>query len=141
MALFPSEAWLKEYVERINDSTEFQEVAATWEGDICFIFEAQPDKGLADDLWTWMDLWHGKCRDSKYGLSPEEGEKARFVIRAPYSRWKQVISQDLDPIKGMMSGKLKLKGDILTMVRHVKAAKALVKVAGTVETEFLDDQS
>ncbi|MCW3037541.1 MAG: putative sterol carrier protein [Actinobacteria bacterium] len=141
MALFPSEVWLKEYVDKINSSKEYEEAAATWEGDICFIFEAQPDKGLADDLWAWMDLWHGKCRDSKYGLSPEEGEKARFVIRAPYSRWKQVITQDLDPIKGMMSGKLKLKGDILTMIRHVKAAKALVNVAGTVETEFLDDQA
>jgi hypothetical protein len=31
--------------------------------------------------------------------------------------------------------------DILTMIRHVKAAKALVNVAGTVETEFLDDQA
>jgi putative sterol carrier protein len=140
MALFPSEAWLKEYVDKINSSKEYEDAAATWEGDICFIFEAQPDKGLAEDLWAWMDLWHGKCRDYKYELSPEEGEKARFVIRAPYSRWKQVITQDLDPIKGMMSGKLKLKGDILTMVRHVKAAKALVNVAGTVETEFIDDQ-
>jgi putative sterol carrier protein len=138
MALFPSEAWLKEYVDKINDSKEFEQAGATWEGDICFVFQAQPDIGLADDLWVWMDLWHGTCRDSKYEVSPQEGEKARFVIRAPYARWKQVIAQDLDPIKGMMSGKLKLKGDILTMIRQVKAAKALVNVAGTVDTEFLD---
>jgi putative sterol carrier protein len=39
-----------------------------------------------------------------------------------------------------MSGKLKLKGDILHMIRHVKAAKALVNVAGTVDTQILDDQ-
>jgi putative sterol carrier protein len=138
MALFPSEAWLKEYVDKINSSREFEEAAATWEGDISYVFQAQPDIGLADDLWVWMDLWHGTCRDSKYEVTPQEGEKARFVIRAPYSRWKQVIAQDLDPIKGMMSGKLKLKGDILTMIRQVKAAKALVNVAGTVDTEFLD---
>jgi putative sterol carrier protein len=138
MALFPSEAWLKEYVDKINSSKEFEEAAATWEGDISYVFQAQPDIGLADDLWVWMDLWHGTCRDSKYEVTPQEGEKARFVIRAPYSRWKQVIAQDLDPIKGMMSGKLKLKGDILTMIRQVKAAKALVNVAGTVDTEFLD---
>jgi putative sterol carrier protein len=138
MALFPSEAWLKEYVDKINSSKEFEEAAATWEGDISYVFQAQPDVGLADDLWVWMDLWHGTCRDSKYELSPDEGEKARFVIRAPYARWKQVITQELDPIKGMMSGKLKLKGDILHMIRHVKAAQALVTVAGTVDTEFLD---
>lgn len=139
MALFPSEAWLKEYVEKINASKEFEEAAARWEGDICFIFEAQPDKGIADDLWAWMDLWHGKCRDSKYDLSPEEGQKARFIIRAPYARWKEVITKELDPIKGMMLGRLKLTGDIATMIRHVKAAKAIVNVAGTVETEFMAD--
>ena len=137
--MYPSEAWMKEWTEKINASKEFEDAAATWEGDICFVFKAQPDKGLADDLWTWMDLWHGKCRDYKYDLSPEEGEKARFVIQAPYSRWKEVVTQELDPIKGMMAGKLKLKGDIFTMIRHVKAAKAIVNVAGTVETEFIDE--
>jgi putative sterol carrier protein len=50
-----------------------------------------------------------------------------------------VISQELDPVKGMMSGKLKLKGEILTMIRHVQAAKAFVAVTGTVQTEFIDE--
>jgi putative sterol carrier protein len=141
MALFPSEAWLTECVDKLNASKEYEEAAATWEGDLCFVIEAQPDIGIPTDLWTWVDLWHGKCRDFKYDLSPEEGEKARFSIRAPYPRWKQVVRQELDPVKGMMSGKLKLKGDIFTMIRHVKAAKAFVQVTGSVETEFIDEQT
>ena len=46
MADFPSEEWLKLYVERINSSKEYQEAAATWEGDIAYVFEAEPDKGV-----------------------------------------------------------------------------------------------
>jgi len=141
MALFPSEAWLTECVDKLNTSEEYEKAAATWEGDLCFVVEAQPDIGIATDLWTWMDLWHGKCRDFRYGLSPEEGEKARFTIRAPFSRWKQVVKQELDPVKGLMSGKLRLKGDIFTMIRHVKSAKAFVHVTGTVQTEFIDEQA
>ena len=141
MAVFPSEEWLKEYVERINDSPEYREAAVTWEGDIAYVFEPEPDKGVPDEIWAWLDLWHGECREGKYGITPEEGEKARFIIRAPYSRWKEVIRKELDPVKGMMQGKLKLKGDLPTIVRYVKAANELVNLAQTVPTEFVDEKA
>jgi putative sterol carrier protein len=138
MARFPSEEWLAEYVQRINDSGSYREAAASWEGDVAYVIEAEPDKGVAEDVWAWLDLWHGECRDGKL-VSPADGERARFVIRAPYSRWKEVIKKELDPVKGMMQGKLKLKGDLPTIVKHVKAANELVNLAQTVPTEFADE--
>jgi putative sterol carrier protein len=138
---FPSKEWLDVYVERINGSSEFREAAATWEGDISYVFEAEPDKGVHEEIWAWLDLWHGECRDARYAIPPDEGEKAKFIIRAPYSRWKEVIKKDLDPVKGMMQGKLKLKGDLPTIVRYVKAANELVNLAGSVPTEFVDEKS
>jgi putative sterol carrier protein len=140
MARFPSEQWLKEYVERINRSQGYKEAAADWEGDVAYMIEAEPDKGVPEDVWAWLDLWHGECRDGKI-VGPEEGEKARFVIKAPYSRWKQVIQKELDPVKGMMQGKLKLQGDLPTIIRYVKAAQELVNLAQTVPTEFADEAS
>jgi putative sterol carrier protein len=141
VAVFPSEEWLKEYVVRINESPEYREAASTWEGDIAYVFEPEPDKGVPDEIWAWLDLWHGECREGKYAITPEEGEKARFIIRAPYSRWKEVIRKELDPVKGMMQGKLKLKGDLPTIVRYVKAANELVNLAQTVPTEFVDEKA
>jgi putative sterol carrier protein len=138
VARFPSEEWLKEYVERINDSPAYREAAATWEGDVAYVIEAEPDKGVPDDVWAWLDLWHGECREGKL-TTAEEGAKARYIIRAPYSRWKDVINKELDPIKGMMQGKLKLQGDLPTIVRYVKAANELVNLAQTVPTEFPDE--
>jgi putative sterol carrier protein len=138
VAEFPSEAWLAEYVARINSSASYREAAAAWEGDVALVIEAEPDKGVPEDVWTWVDLWHGECRQARI-VTPEEGEKARFVVRAPYSRWKEVIRKDLDPVKGMMQGKLRLKGDLPTIVRNVKAASELVNLAGTVPTEFPDE--
>ena len=132
---------VKEYVDLINSSKEYEEAAATWEGDLCYVFEAEPDKGVPNDVYAWVDLWHGKCRGYKFDLPAEEGDAAKFIIRAPYSRWKQVIMKELDPIKGMMQGKLKLKGDLPTIVRYVKAANELVNIARQVPTEFVDDQS
>jgi putative sterol carrier protein len=141
MPLFPSSEWLEEYAARINMSPAYREAAATWEGDVSYVFEPEPDKGVDEEIWAWLDLWHGECRGSRYGLPPEEGERARFIIRAPYSRWKEVIRKELDPVKGMMQGKLKLTGDLPTIVRYVKAANELVNLAGTVPTQFVDEQA
>jgi putative sterol carrier protein len=140
MAVFPSREWTEIYVERINASPEYREAAASWEGDVCFVFEAEPDMGV-EETWAWFDLWHGACREWRYDITSDEGGTAKFVIRAPYSRWKDVINKELDPIKGMMQGKLKLKGDLPTLVRYVKAANELVNLAGTVPTEFVDERA
>lgn len=140
MALYPSKEWLELYVEKINSSKDYEEAAAAWEGDVTFCFQGEPDKGVPADIYAWLDLWHGKCREGKYDVPKEDGENAKFVIRAPYSRWKEVIRKELDPIKGMMQGKLKLTGDLPTIVRYVKASNELVNVAAQVPTEFVDEQ-
>ena len=138
MARFPEEEWLKEFVERLNQSSSYREAAATWEGDVALVIEAEPDKGVPEDVWAWLDLWHGECREGRI-TSEEEGSKAKFIVRAPYSRWKEVIRKELDPVKAMMQGKLKLKGDLPTIVRHVKATNELVNLSQTVPTEFPDE--
>jgi putative sterol carrier protein len=68
----------------------------------------------------------------------DKAATAPFCITGEYSQWKQVLLKELDPIKGMMQGKLKLKGDLPTIVRYVKAAQELVNAASRVDTEFLD---
>lgn len=138
MAIFPSDEWLRIYQDRINGSAEYREAAATWEGAIAFVFEAEPDRGVPEDLWAWLDLWHGDCREARM-VTPEEGRRAPYVIRAPYTRWKEVLAGNLDPVRGMMQGKLRLQGDLPTIIRHVRAANELVHLTSTVPTEFLDE--
>lgn len=140
MAVFPSEEWTKLYVDAVNSSAAYKEAAAGWEGDLSYLFQAEPDKGVPEDIYGWFDLWHGECRQYTYNAPKEEAERAKFILSAPYSRWKEVIKGDLDPIKGMMQGKLKLKGSLPTMVRYVKASNELVALAASIPTEFIDEQ-
>ena len=50
-----------------------------------------------------------------------------------------MLRKELEPIKGMMQGKLKLKGDLPTIVRAVQAAQELVNSAAKLDTKFLDE--
>ncbi len=141
MALFPSEQWLADYVARINSSSAYAAAAATWEGDLVFVYEAEPAAGVPEDRYAWLDLWHGRCRSARMLDGPEDPQArtARFTIRAPYGRWKQVLRKELDPIAGMMQGKLRVSGDLPTIIRYVKAANVLVELASQVDTQFADE--
>jgi putative sterol carrier protein len=136
VALFPSEEWITLYRDLINASQEYREAGRTWEGDIAFVFEAEPDRGIAEDLVAWLDLRHGTCHGARM-IGPEDGARAEYEIRAPYSRWREVVLGDLDPVKGMMQGKLKVRGDLPNIVRHVRAANELVHLTTQVPTEFI----
>ncbi|MEX2102093.1 MAG: sterol carrier protein, partial [Actinomycetota bacterium] len=85
MAIFPSAAWIDGFADAINASEAYRSAAATWEGAIAFVFEAEPDRGVPDDVWALLDLWHGACREARI-VDAEEGGRAPYVIRAPYSR-------------------------------------------------------
>jgi putative sterol carrier protein len=135
---FPTDGWFRAFVAEVNASQEYRLAAADWEGDIAFLILAEPDKHVPEDVWGWLDLWHGECRGGGI-VTPERGAEARYLITAPYSRWKDVLLGELDPIKGMMQGKLKVRGDLPTIIRYVRAANELVRLTGEVDTVFPDE--
>ena len=94
---------------------------------------------MPEDLWGYLDLWHGMCRGGRAIASAERRPAAAYTLTAPYSRWKDVVEGELDPIKGMMQGKLRVHGDLPTIVRYVQAANELVRLTGRIDTQFPDE--
>ena len=139
MFMFPSNEWVAHYKDAINGNPTYKVGGANWDkGVVALICKAKAEYGIAEDTGIWLDLHKGVCRDAKI-VSSAEALKAPFCITGEYDRWKQVIRKELDPIKGMLQGKLRLKGDLPTIVRYVDASKALVDSAGLVPTKFPDD--
>ena len=135
---FASDRWCQELIGAINGSTAYHEAARDWEGDVAFLIQADPDRGMRDDVWGYLDLWHGGCRGGGV-VDRAKGESAAYVISAGYRRWKDVVRGDLDPVRAMMQGKLRVRGDLPTILRYVQAAHELVALCGTVPTRFPDD--
>ncbi len=134
MARFPSDEWVTEYAQKLNENKNYEEAARTWEGD--FLFVVTPDEGLDREYVVYLDLWHGKCRDAK--LLQNRGEKsAEYAYEGPYSNWKKLIRGEIDPIKGLMTRKFRLRGNMLKVMRATRAASELVSTAKMVQTEFI----
>jgi putative sterol carrier protein len=136
MVIFSPE-WVEAYKKEVQGSPSYKKAAAAWEGDMTLVVQAD-GSALAQDCYIYMDLWHGEARDIRL-VGAEEGAKAKFVITGGYERWKQVVKGELEPIKGMMQGKLKLRGNLAYVVRFVAAAKELVSCTAKVPTRYLDE--
>jgi putative sterol carrier protein len=132
---FPSDAWVKALMEELNQSAAYAEAAQTWEGDFYFVVDAGGP--LTQPVVLYMDLWHGKCREA-FEVTDQSAKNPVFRMSAPPATWKKVLTKKLDPIQGLMTGQLKLKGNMAMVMKSVKAAKELVEATTRVETEFPD---
>ncbi len=129
--------WISVLEKTVQEDAAYKEAGKTWEGSITIHFRADPAVGIDRDIHVLMDLWHGDCRSMRL-VPPKVGQAGAYVITGDYDKWKAVMSGELDTVKGMMQGKLKLKGDMATVVRQVAAAKRMVELVGMVDTRFPD---
>jgi putative sterol carrier protein len=132
---FPSDEWIKELSRQLNASDSYEKSAKDWEGDFVFIIE--PDDAYDTTAYLFLGLYHGKSPDAALIGSADERE-AEFLLSAPFSSWRQVIEGKLDPIQGMMTRKLKVKGNLMKIMRYPKAAKEIVSCCALVPTDFAD---
>jgi putative sterol carrier protein len=133
MPLFGTEEWVDAYIKELNSNETYAEAAKNWEGD--FVFIIKQDDALDHDLFLWIDLWHGKARGGKT-LNAADEVDAAFTFEGPYSNYMKLVEGTLDPIKGLVTGKFSLKGDITKVMRAVKAAQELVRTIRLTDTEF-----
>ena len=132
---FPSDVWVKAMMADLNQSETYAAAAKNWEGD--FLFIVQPAGSLDHSVGLYMDLQHGKC-NSAYAVTDLDTVKPVFRLTGPVSAWKLVMTKKLDPMQAMMTGKLKLQGNMGIVMRNVRAAKELVESCTRIDTLFPD---
>jgi putative sterol carrier protein len=138
---FPSAEWVAAYKDAINGNPAYKTSGREWtHGVITLVVTANPALGIPEDGCIWLDLHQGVCREAKLVKRADADAGSAFVILGDYARWKQVLKKELEPIKGMMQGKLKLtKGQLPVIVRFVQAARDLVESSTMVATQFPDE--
>jgi len=129
---FATDDRIKALKLELNQSKAYHEAAKNWEGD--FYFVVKTDNGnLPSDVYLYMDLWHGECREA-HAVADPTTILPEFVIEAPPAIWRKVIQKQLDPIQGLVTLQLKLKGPMLKIMKAPRAAIELVACCTQIET-------
>ena len=137
---FGSPEWAKAYCKALNENENYKDAAGPdgfppdgWEGD--FLFVVEPSGNLDHEIRIFVGLYHGECTGAKV-LAEGEDSDAEFIYSGPYDSWEQVLKKELDPIRGLLSGKFKLQGDMAKVLKAVRAAQELVNTTLMIDTEF-----
>ena len=139
--LFPSPEWASEFCKRLRENQKYRDSAKKWEGSILFSTINLPREVREvlgrDSVGFLLVLWHGDCRGYKWFDDVSEGEaEADYVLEANYDVWLKVIKGELDPIKALITKKIRIKkGSITTIMRFTLAAINMVKTAQQVPTK------
>ncbi|NLI70901.1 MAG: hypothetical protein GX364_08575 [Firmicutes bacterium] len=135
MALYGSSEWLDLFKETINADQEFQAAAARFSASMTI---ATSIKGLPKPFYVWMDFHRGKMREWAY-MARTSDKKSDFVFNSDYYTWKAICRGEMDVIRAVVSGKIKLSGNRLKMLAQTKASLALLKVMEKLDTSFPDE--
>ena len=128
---FLSEEWAGALKDAINASDAYRAAASDWEGDFYFIADMKDKSTRA----IYLDLWHGKCRQAEF-LADPSSKSPEFQITADMEKWKKVLAGKLDPVQGMVTRQIKLDGNLVKIMKNVKAAQELVRCATKVPTVY-----
>jgi putative sterol carrier protein len=135
---FPSAEWAEAYRHAINQNVAYKKSAAAWEqGAIALVALADAQAGLAEAHGMILDLKHGSCNGVIHTTDRARIDQTPFVIEASYANWKAVMRGELDPVRAMLGGQLKLtRGHLPTIIRDVEGARQLVLSASAIDTAF-----
>ena len=135
--LFGTQAWADALAGAVNASSEYRNAAKAWgdgfNGNVLLVFDA--DGALPTGVSLLVRLSKGVCQGASFvpgSSSPEAG----FGLRAAFSTWRDVLQRRTMAATAILTGKMKVDGDKMTLLKHTAAHRALVACAAAIDTEF-----
>ena len=132
---FGSPEWARTLQEEINDSSEYRNAAAKWglgfNGDMLFVFES--DATLPQPVRLLIRLQGGNCRLAQF-VDGAEQPTVGFTLRAPFALWRSILERKALAATAILTGKLKVDGERMTLLKHTAANRALIHCTASVDT-------
>ena len=129
---FPSAEWASAYQKALNDNPAYREAAAAWVGDILLLVRPADASSAAPGVH--LVLAHGECSAATYHADAR-AVSSEFVYEGTAENWERLLRHELDPVKAIMDGTFRIKGNLLKAMRFTKAAQELVETASLVPAD------
>ena len=125
---FGSSEWLNAYVKLFNENPELIDSLGDFTARIGYEFTDRPD--IAPKyayLESGKILEHGE-------MKPDD--PMDFVIKANYETWRVMTLGELDPMNALMSGKVKVQGNMAALLKHAEGFRGTFDIVQQVPTSF-----
>ncbi len=128
---FCSEEYLQEVMKRTNSDEEYLKLAKGDYTSYTFIIEPEPEKGVNKRLVMGYTVEDGKFTSIWSGEKPTE-----FVISGKYGVWVDILRGKLGVTRAFLTRKLKVKGNLMKLLKMTKSTNRWLEILRTIPTEF-----
>lgn len=130
-------AWAEAFRSAIESDESYRSAAAKWTWPVALVLTPAPELGFVDSVAVELQLDGGRCHAA--AIVAADAVTAPIALTAPYPVWKSIVRGELDPMAGVTRGLIAVRGSLMTLMMHARAATALVACAKAVPTEFVDE--
>jgi putative sterol carrier protein len=88
--------------------------------------QLKPEDYKGAESFLLAGFYHGGMTDLKV-IGPEDEMGSRFVLSGPFGNWKKMVYGEQDATKLVMSGALKLKGDMNYLMKNIRSVVQFTK--------------
>ena len=134
MPVFPSDEWMADFCERLEEHPDAGEIAAALDGVYRFVIEPA---GPLTERHTY-DIAIRAAGDGADVSMIDGDEKPRLTLTTDYRRWQQLIRGELDVGMAVMLRRIRVSGDLTRLIGSVSSANPLVDSLHDVETVWLE---
>ncbi len=126
-----SPEYLEEVQRRTNADEEYRRLAADERDSYTLVIQAEPDKGVHEDLVVGFRVDGGQITEIWQGERPTD-----FTLSGPYGVWVDILRGKLGPNRAFTMRKLKVRGNFLKLLRGADSTNRWVQILQTIPTEF-----
>ena len=137
MPVFPSDDWMAEFCERLESHPDSEQIATALDGTYRFVVEPA---GPLDERHTYDIAIGPTDAGAEVVLIESDGTKPRLTLTTDYRRWQQLVRGELDVGMAVMLRRLKVSGDLSSLMGNVSSAGPLLDALHEVDTTWLEDQ-
>ena len=135
MPVFPSDEWMEEFCERLESHPEAPALAGALDGVYRFVIDPAGPLQERHSYDVAMRNTGGAA-----AVSLTDGEQSpRLTMTTDYKRWQQLIRGELDVGMAVMLRRLKVSGDLGSLLGNVSSAGPLLEALHGVETTWLEE--
>lgn len=124
------------FKEKINDDSEYADLASKVEDSYTLVLQAEPDKGVQDTMIVGFEINNGKMTDIWTGE-----RDTSFILSAPYRVWVDILIGKIGANRAFITRKLSIKGNMPRLLKTAKATDRLVALLREIPTEFHGEYS
>lgn len=133
---FASREWIDALVAALNRQPDLGRALAGLGADVAFVVQAD------GPAWPRDVAAHARAergRIAAWRLLADADDvlelEPAYVLRAPYGTWRSLF-HGADPVKAALSGRIRVEGDLETLVRRAGFRYVVDAALAAVKTEF-----